>query len=374
VYRCRWPGHDHFASGDANCEGQVTEGNLGFLRAYGDALHAYTSPANGLSWATPGAVSAGYHYTGTLGFLLPTGGPNLQALYGCRTAAGDNLLSLDANCEGVTPLGRYGFVYVTPPAGEETVALYRCLRNDQRHFASLDAACGGATTEARLGYLRTAEQGAAPPPACAPSAARIAIGLGSRVARTIRFGGTATLLGQALGPDGNAAAGATLLILEGTGALTEVARVAAGPDGRFSYRLPPGTSRTFRVAYRASASDVALACSNTVALRVRAGVTLRARPRSVRYGRTVRFSGRVQGGALPPRGKLVVLQAYERGRWRTFKTVRTRPSGTFTARYRFVRANVTRTFRFRAVARREARFPYELGSSRTTKVRVRARR
>ena len=108
--------------------------------------------------------------------------------------------------------------------------------------------------------------------------------------------------------------------------LAEVTRVVAGPDGRFSFKLPPGISRTFRVGFRAAATDVALACSPTVALRVRAGVTLKAKPRSVRYGRTTRFSGRVLGTGLPPRGKLVDLQAYE-GRWRTFKTVRTRPSG-----------------------------------------------
>jgi hypothetical protein len=371
VYRCQWPGHDHFASSSSDCEGQTTEGHLGYVRTYGDGLHVYGNPSTGVSWATPGSVAPGFSYQRTLGFLLQTGGPNLQALYGCRTAGGDYLLSLDAACEGV--LGRYGFAYTSPPIGEDTVALYRCLRADQRHFASLDAACGGSTTEARLGYLRTAEQGAPPPPACAPSAARLTIGLGSRTARTIRFGGTATLSGVALNPDGNPASGATLLILEGTGSLSEVARVLAGPDGRFSLRLPPGVSRTFRAGFRAASSDVALACSDTVALRVKAGVTLKATPRSVRYRHMTRFSGKVLGSALPTRGKLVDLQAYE-GRWRTFKTVRTRPSGTFSTKYRFIRVNRTRTIRFRAVARREARFPYELGTSKTTKVRIRATR
>ena len=164
-----------------------------------------------------------------------------------------------------------------------------------------------------------------------------------------------------------------MLILEGTDTLAEAARVAAGPDGRFSFKVPPGSSRTFRAGFRAASTDVALACSATVALRVRAGVTLTASPRSVRYGRTTRFSGRVRGSGLPPNGKLVDLQAYE-GRWRTFKTVRTRPSGTFQAKYRFIRINRTRTIRFRAVVRRQARFPYDLGTSKTTKVRVRARR
>jgi hypothetical protein len=198
------------------------------------------------------------------------------------------------------------------------------------------------------------------------------VSLGSRTARLVRFGGTATLSGTALNPSGGPAAGATVLILEGTGWLGEVARVAAGPDGRFSFKLPAGVNRTFRAGFRAAAGDVALACSNTVALRTRAGVTLRATPRSLRFGRTVRFSGRLQGAA--PGQKLVVLQAYENRRWRTFKTVRTRGTGTYSARYRFVRANVSRTVRFRALVRRQARLPYQLGTSKTAKVRIRAAR
>jgi hypothetical protein len=372
VYRCQVPNHDHFASSSSDCEGQNTEGNLGYLRTYGDALHVYGNPANGLSWATPGTVTAGFFYQRTLGFLAQAGGPNLQALYGCRTTAGDSFLSLDGACEGVGVVGRYGFIYASAPIGEDTVAVYRCLRDGQRHFASLDPGCGGATTEARLGYLRTAE-GGAPPPACSPSGARVQIGLGKRTTRTIRYGGTATLSGVASNPDGAPAAGATVLILEGDSALVEISRVVAAADGRFSYRVQPGVNRTLRTGFRAAASDVALACSNTVALRVKAGVTLRAKPRSVRFGRTTRFSGQVLGAGLPARGKLVDLQAYE-GRWRTFKTVRSKASGRFSARYRFIRVNRTRTLKFRARVRREAGFPYQLGTSRTTKVRIRARR
>ena len=165
-----------------------------------------------------------------------------------------------------------------------------------------------------------------------------------------------------------------MLILEGDPALGRSAASRPGADGRFSFKVPPGVNRTLRTGFRAAASDVALACSNTVALRVKAGVTLRAKPRSVRFGRTTRFSGRVLGAGLPARGKLVDLQAYE-GRWRTFKTVRTHGFGArFSARYRFIRVNRTRTLKFRARVRREAGFPYQLGTSKTTKVRIRARR
>ena len=121
------------------------------------------NPASGVSWATPGAVTAGFFYQQTLGFLLPTGGPNLQALYGCRTSGGDYFLSLDAGCEGVSVLGRYGFVYSRPAARRGHGRRLPLPAQRPAPLRSLDAACGGATTEARLGYLRTTAQGAAPP-------------------------------------------------------------------------------------------------------------------------------------------------------------------------------------------------------------------
>jgi hypothetical protein len=371
VYRCNWVGHDHFASSSADCEGQRPEGLLGYLRTYGDGLHLYGA-ASGAQWATPGAVAAGFQYQRTLGFLLSTGGSNLQALYGCRNGSGDYFLSLDGGCEGTSVLGRYGFVFRSPPGDQDSVAVYRCLRGGARHFASLDAGCEGATTEARLGYLRTAEQGAPPAPACSPSAARVTAAFGHARTRTVRFGGAATLHGEAFTPAGAPAGGAQLSILEGTGSLVEAGRVTVGGDGGWAFRVPPGVNRTLRAAFRAAASDEALACSPTVALRTRAGVTINAKPRRVRAGRTARFYGRVLGAGLPPSGKLVDLQAFEAGKWRTFKTVRANAAGRYSARYRF-RVNRSRSFRFRARARREARFPYSLGSSRTTRVRVRAR-
>jgi hypothetical protein len=370
VYRCVVPGNDHFASNDPNCEGQRTEGRLGFLRLYGDALYQYVNPADGSLWATPGAPLAGYRYERTLGFLVRSGGPNLRAINGCRSGAADYFLSLDPGCETRTGLGRYGFAFTSPPANEPTVALYRCSRPGRGHFASLDANCEGVLQEGLLGYIRTLESGPPPPPSCAPSAGKIVANLRGRTSRTIRFGRAATLLGSAVRPDGSPAAGAEVLVLEGGGPLAEVGRTTAGPDGVFAFRIPAGHSRTLRAAYRAAPGDEALACSGTSALHVRAGVTLRSSPRRPRARRLVRFSGRVLGGPIPARGKLLVLQAFERGRWRTFKSARSDRRGGWVSRYRFTRSARGRSFRIRVVARREARYPYSLGWSRTIRVRV----
>ena len=70
-------------------------------------------------------------------------------------------------------------------------------------------------------------------------------------------------------------------------------------------------------------------------------------------------------------GKLIELQAFDGGRWRTFRTTRANRRGRFHARYRFTRTTSPRTFRFRARARRESRYPYALGVSKVVKVRVR---
>ena len=181
----------------SDCEGQRTEANLGYLRTYGDALHPYAHPANGISWATPGLGAAGFPTSARSVSWLQTGGPNLQALYGCRTHAATT--SSRSTPPVRASAARAATASSTPPPPAR--GHRRGLPLPARWAAALRLArpgCGGATTEARLGYLRTAEGGAPPPPACSPSAARLQIGLGKRTARTIRYGGTATLSGDAL--------------------------------------------------------------------------------------------------------------------------------------------------------------------------------
>jgi hypothetical protein len=364
LYRCL--AGDHFASLDPGCEGQKTEALLGYLRARQPALHRYGNPRTGTYWVTTGAPGAGYLYERTLGFLLPSGGSNMQAIFGCRAGTQDHFLSLDPACEGRAGEGRVGFAFVTAPAGEETVALYRC-RGAGNHFASLDPLCEGHVTEQRLGYVRTVEHGPPPPPACGPSAA--AVELRVRGKRTVRFGRTVRLTGRALRPGGAPATGAEVLILEGSGtALAEVGRATAGADGAFALALPAGTSRTLRAAFRAEPTDPALACSATARVAVRAKAKLRARLR----GRVVRFRGRVWG-PLPAKGKLLDVQAYDGGRWRKFGTARTRRDGTFRTRYRFTRGARPKTYRFRVRVPRETGFPYARGYSNVAKVRLRPR-
>jgi hypothetical protein len=148
------------------------------------------------------------------------------------------------------------------------------------------------------------------------------------------------------------------------------ARGVTAADGSYRLRVPGGPSRRLRVGYRVRSTDPLLACSRALRLFTPARLTLRAKPRAVRAGGRVRLSGRLLGGRVPARGKTVELQAFERGRWRTFETARARRGRRFVARYRFSASAAGRSFRMRARVRPDASYPFSTGHSRSVRVRV----
>jgi hypothetical protein len=180
-------------------------------------------------------------------------------------------------------------------------------------------------------------------------------GRGARVAGTIAGAGAGTtvfLIGRAIR----------------SGARDQVvARALTAADGSFRLRVPAGVSRRLRAGHRVRATDPLLACSRPLELRTPARARLRARSLPGR----VRLAGRLLAGHVPARGKTVELQAFERGRWRTFESVRANRRGRFSARYRFSASSVGRTFRMRARIRPEATYPFALGHSPVVRVRVR---
>jgi hypothetical protein len=75
---------------------------------------------------------------------------------------------------------------------------------------------------------------------------------------------------------------------------------------------------------------------------------------------------------MPSVGKLVQLQAYSRGNWRTFATPRARArSRRWSYRYRFTATRGTVRYRFRAVVPAEGGFPFVRGTSESIGVSVR---
>ena len=82
------------------------------------------------------------------------------------------------------------------------------------------------------------------------------------------------------------------------------------------------------------------------------------------------FRGRLAGGPIPRRGKVLNLQVVVDGHWHTFATVRTSKSGAFKYRYRFMRTYGTVTYRFRARSLYEAAYPFVAGTSKTVRIHV----
>jgi hypothetical protein len=177
--------------------------------------------------------------------------------------------------------------------------------------------------------------------------------------------------GRLVGADGKPIAGALIDVssqLHRAGARFRViGHTRTSRRGGFSYKAPPGASRTLRFGYRSHVNDTVNAATLDVLQRVRASATLRASRRFVGRGGSVTFRGRLRGGYVPRRGKLVELQATDRGRWRTFALVRSGRSGAFHYRYRFRGSG---RFAFRARVRFERAYPYVLGYSARTFVSV----
>ncbi len=147
------------------------------------------------------------------------------------------------------------------------------------------------------------------------------------------------------------------------------ATVSTDTAGRFSFATGVGPSRTVRFDY--GGTRVTRPARAEVPVLVRAQSTIAVDRRFALNGEAVRFRGRLVRGPIPDGGKLIDLQAFYRGRWRTFATPRTDSRGRWSYDYRFEATTGVVTYRFRARIRREAAYPYELGRSRVVRVTVR---
>jgi hypothetical protein len=140
--------------------------------------------------------------------------------------------------------------------------------------------------------------------------------------------------------------------------------------GRFSLSVVTKLgSRQLRFGYSPQLGG-AVAASTQAQLDVVAPLTFKVGPKRVHNKHSVVFAGKLIAGPMPRKGKLVNLQVVVDGRWHTFATVRSSKSGKFKYRYRFMRTFGHVTYRFRALSRYEAAYPFIAGHSRTVRVRV----
>jgi hypothetical protein len=149
----------------------------------------------------------------------------------------------------------------------------------------------------------------------------------------------------------------------------KIATAQTDANGRFSFRIPAGPARLVRFSF--PGTSAAGPSASSVSLRVPASSTIHAKPRRARLGQRVAISGRLRlaGAANPRPGKLVILQAFERGSWHTVATTRSQPSGTWRRGIRIQRR--PGVYRLRVLIRRERSFPFVTGASRAVRVTIR---
>jgi hypothetical protein len=246
-------------------------------------------------------------------------------------------------------------------------------RRATRLTVRLAAVAGGRTRRALASWRRSAPAGGR---GTRPSAAgRRSSGLGL----TVDYATAAVVRGRLTDARGAAVEGRSVLIVArpaaGIGA-PERRRVVTDGGGRFGLRLPPGTSRRVTVTFHGG-GGFAPAPRRSLALRVRAGVSLVAEPTELDTGESVRLRGRVRLGParLSAHGRPVAIQYLERatGRWRPALVARTDAEGRFDTKYRFRYVTGLAEIRLRATAPAEAGWPFARGSSAPVTVTVRGR-
>jgi hypothetical protein len=189
----------------------------------------------------------------------------------------------------------------------------------------------------------------------------------------VRFGRQVQVVGRLTSAGGLGIPGAEVQVLarSATSAEQPEALLHTDGEGRYSYTATASMSRSLRLVY--AGSSAVLPAQAEVRLLVPAGSSLGVNHRNVLNGQAVTFGGRVLTLPVPAGGKLVELQVRLSGRWQTFRTARTDASGRWTVRYRFKRTRGVQRFRFRVHLPPEANYPFESGSSRSLRVRVRGR-
>src|SRR4051812_37335897 len=140
-------------------------------------------------------------------------------------------------------------------------------------------------------------------------------------------------------------------------------------DGRFVYLLPVGSSQEISVGYRAFTLDAGYAASAGATLRVRAGVTLTASPKSLHNGHVVTFRGRLLGGPQRRDASMILYAVAARGRI-PVTSLRANSQGRFSFRYRFRTVAARSVFRFEVQVEDRPSYPYAAGRSNRAKVVV----
>jgi 5-hydroxyisourate hydrolase-like protein (transthyretin family) len=197
---------------------------------------------------------------------------------------------------------------------------------------------------------------------------------GRRRTRTVRYRSRMRIVGSVRNDAGRAVEDALVRVYrkdEREGAQwTLVKRLRTRKNGRFSWTARASASRALRFDWPSHVNDPQAASSGTLRLRARAAAVLRVRPRHIRRGDVVRFTGSVHGYGIPRHGVPIELVASGGGATLPVRTVRTNREGRFRYRYRRWEGQSSGRITFRARVLTDSSFPYERGSSNPVRRRV----
>ncbi|WP_433434855.1 LamG-like jellyroll fold domain-containing protein [Nonomuraea sp. CA-141351] len=162
IYRCQVPNVEHFASTDPDCENKVTEGSLGYTRAYAHLIRHVTTGYPYDHASAIGRIEANYRPEGNVGTLSMVPLPGTTALMSCRNDDDNDVFtSTDPACEDKTVVRRLGYIWTSPPqdvpGAPDAISgeLFRCRARGGDLFDSRDRNCEGQEYDHSLGFLVT---------------------------------------------------------------------------------------------------------------------------------------------------------------------------------------------------------------------------
>jgi hypothetical protein len=187
----------------------------------------------------------------------------------------------------------------------------------------------------------------------------------------LRFGARPTASGWLGRPNGDALSGQPVELMaapaNGSGHFRLLRTVRTGANGTWTAHLRPGPSRWIEAIYSGN-SQSAPAISNAARVTVSASPSLHVTPRHTHWGDTIRISGRLRGGYVPPSGELVVLKIGWRGGAAEIGHVYTNAAGRFWASYTFLRGTGSENYRIWGQTVRESDYPFS--PARTKRIRI----
>lgn len=187
-------------------------------------------------------------------------------------------------------------------------------------------------------------------------------------------GGSTTVSGTLRAPDGTPIAGATVspvAIDLGTAEAVEngLPNVVTGQDGTFSFSVVADGAKRIRISFRPNPGAAETAYSSVIIRQALSLSVKRSKARVKRRGKIV-ISGVLTGAGAATNDAPVEINALVSGRWRAVGVVETNAKGKYSWSYRFVSVRRATTFKFRALVRRSAAWPWPTEVGKTVTVRV----